>query len=259
MTDPAAQPVNLGDSKGACMRNLPVHLFVVTPLQLRDCRPGRRWLGVALCCLVGLSATHRLAAQPPGFPGFGRGFSTALFLVRAAEVRQELGLSQEQHELLNDLQEDLADQIRGVFSQPSTTPREPNDEMRERRAKVRELSRQTEELVRAVLEPAQNERLVQLVLQREGARAFDRAEFTAALKLTDEQREQIQKARAENRSPETRLQLDTEISKILTAEQRAEWSKRKGLPFDFPERLSNAGRWPGGRPGRPDDPPMADR
>lgn len=208
---------------------------------MRNCLLG-------LLVIVCLAGSGTLRAQPRQSPGSGRWFRMPLplYLMTALEVRQELALTQEQQELVNDLQADLQDQMEAL-TRPAPTQGGSEADQRTRRGKVEKLYRQGEELVRAVLEPSQNERLSQLVVQKDGPRAFNRPEFSAALKLTDEQQEQIKKLLKENMGATSRLQLQVTISKLLTPEQREQWSKLKGPPFEFPNGIPGLGRPGGGR------------
>ncbi len=128
-----------------------------------------------------LLVTSNVEAQQPGRgrgrgPFGGRGMPEGItFLVAVPEIQKELGLSSDQQELLDDLQADLRDQRRGLYSRGFGSPRGRDERFEELRKKIQEFNRHGDQLVKTVLEPKQAERLDQLELQRAGIRVRRRA------------------------------------------------------------------------------------
>ena len=219
------------------------------------------------CCLIVLLLIATVAdAQsrrgPRGRGPFGgRGVRGGLlFFVAIDEVRDELAITAEQRELLESLQTDLSDQRRGLFARRFAGPsgrEEPNDGSDDVQKRMETLGRQGDELVTAILEPNQTERLQQLRLRHEGVRALERDEIVKALGLSDSQLAKIRQMRdedqprgAENEGGDAterdrradRGQLESRIVAVLTNQQIENWEKMKGKEFEFPERVSRFGQ-----------------
>ncbi len=225
-------------------------------------------------CLAGLLAVvlalpaWAQRGRPGGFPGrFGGGMffrGGKLMLLRAEAVQKELKLTDEQKELLRDVGEELREKMRSL-----------RDVDREQRAaEMQKIFRTAEEMVDAILEPEQAERLNQIQLQATlrfaGAGVFLRPDVAKKLGLTDEQKEKIEQIVQETRidfrrmremSPEQRREFfrglrermrkarEEAISKvmaILTDEQKETWKKMLGAPFNVEELMRPFG-FPGGR------------
>ncbi len=206
----------------------------------------------------GLIAIYLLAvlspavdAQPPGRGGF-RGFfgGRGRLLVDLEEVRKELGVDEQQAELLDALQDDLAEQRR-VIHEENEGPRLADEaaqqlEMAARREKFAEFDRRSEALLAVVLEPDQASRLSELYLQREGIRAFDRPEVATKLELSDEQKLRLQKLREtlvetrQRRSSSDQQQKEFQekeqaaLRELLNEGQQTLWQQLQGKPFEFP-------------------------
>jgi hypothetical protein len=212
--------------------------------------------------LIATAADAQSWRGPRGRGPFGgRGAPGGLlFLVSVDAVQDELAVTAEQRELLESLQADLSDQRRGLFARRFAGPPEPGDR-NERSDEIQQgmekLNRQGDELVTAILEPNQTERLQQLRLQHEGVRAFERPEIVKDLGLSDSQlakirqmRDEVQPRGAENEVEDApaidrradRGQLESRILAVLTNQQIEDWEKMKGKEFEFPERVSRLGQ-----------------
>jgi hypothetical protein len=132
---------------------------------------------------------------------------------------------------------------------------------KDKRERFLELARDNEAKVEKILTRKQLDRLRQIALQRQGPRAFEDAEVTAALKLTARQREQIRTivfeaffagrgchpgregpAKGAEAGPSP---IEKIVTTVLTAEQQRKWEKLTGEPFKGP---------PPGPPQRPGPP-----
>jgi hypothetical protein len=207
----------------------------------------RRWI-IATCLLLAPLATA-LNAQPPGRSGFGGFFGgRGRLLIDLNEVRKELSIDDQQAELLDALQEDLAEQ-RLALREEDEGPRSADETVQRLRfkhliQKLTAFDRRSETLITVVLEPDQANRLAELYLQRDGLRAFERPEVATKLELSDEQKQRLQSLRetfVDNRprgsTPEQRSELRKKeqeaLRELLNEEQQTLWQQLLGKPFDF--------------------------
>ena len=190
-------------------------------------------------------------------------------LVTRFAVQRELRLRPGQQKLIFALQSDLHEKVREVLadiaasrsnqsnSAASRSNRNPHTfsgrlaRFGEVRKRIETINRTGDRLLAAVLEPKQYNRLKQLRLQSEGARAFERADFVKQLELTDDQNkaiDQLLKADDDNvddgpetgrESEQTRSRvrkLEFDVRNVLTEPQRRRWDELKGRPFRFRDR-----------------------
>jgi len=234
--------------------------------------------GVVLLALAGLvhGQDNRprigFGGQGPGFGGFGMGSAGLLAM---PEVQKELGITDEQKGLIDDMMADLREQGRNAFGNfnpqefQNLSQEERQKRMEEGRKRGEEMAKKTEEMVSMILEPKQVDRLQQLRYQQENVRAFNRDEVAKKLELSQEQRDKIRKlqeaARPQpgafpdfrNMSEDERGEFfrkmreqaektNTEILNVLTASQKETWAKMQGKKFEFPAFQGFGARRPGG-------------
>lgn len=212
-----------------------------------------------------------------GDRGFGmRGGSTSLLsLLRIHEVRKELKLDDTQQASVRSIE----DEVRGDQPRGRVNFRELSQEAREkyfaeRRARAQREAKAAKEKLPTILSEDQMKRLTEISLQVQGVRALSDPEFTARLKLTDEQKGQIQAARRES-SEESREKMrelfqgdfaegnrdgmrekfeairkeaDAKVLAVLTKEQQEQFEDMKGKSFDMPRGAFGFGQR-GGRGG----------
>ena len=225
-------------------------------------------LGTALLLATALLAQAQTQrgqqrGQRPGGQGRPGGFGTGVTtLLAMPEVQKELGVTDQQKGLIDDMLKDL----RGAGGRAGGTSRQDfqNLSQEERQKRIEELRKQGEErakkaedAAKLVLEPKQFERLIQLRLQREGTAALQRSDVSEKLGLTQDQKDKIRKIRDEargnrgtpgnrNASPEDRQKAAAEardrrekanaaILGVLTAKQKETWEQLQGKKFDFPQ------------------------
>ena len=111
-----------------------------------------------------------------GFGGFGGGFD--VFLLGSAEVQKELGVSDEQKGLIEDMMTDIRNQRQqggrqggaGGFQNFQNLSEEERRKLQEEgRKRMEEFNKKADEMINMVLEPKQTDRFTQLRLQRSGA------------------------------------------------------------------------------------------
>jgi hypothetical protein len=243
------------------LSGLVVLLAAATVAQAQDRRPGRGGFG---------------------FSGFGGGFgASSSQLLGTPEVQKELGVTDEQKGLIEDMVADIREKMREAFAGggfqdfQNLSQEERQKRREENRKKGEEIQKKADEMVSMILEQNQLDRLQQLKLQREGVNAFSRDEVAQKLNLSQEQRDKIRKIREEafpepgsggggqqnfqNMSDDERREfvtrmrergekMNTDILAVLTPDQKANWEKMQGKPFDFPQPqgFGGGGRRPGG-------------
>lgn len=217
---------------------------------------------------------------PGGFGGFGGG-GGLLGLLRVEEVRTEIEMAPDQEEAVGKIRSMGEDRPR--IERPDVADfRNPSEEdrkkMEEWMAKLRKQREETEAKVKEQLEevlfPEQMERLEQIEVQVMGIRALMDTRVAKELKLTDKQKEDLQKAsdssRDEMRSKMQEIfqsgdregirekmeaaqkEIEKKLLDVLTTEQKKDFDEMKGEPFEMP-RPQFGGRGgrggPGGGPG----------
>ncbi len=206
----------------------------------------RRWMAVSALTMALLIP---VMAQPPaGRPGgpFGGRFGGPMLmlgLLRNQQVQQELKLTDQQKQQLEQLGEQWREKMRGLRDLPPE----------ERRQKVEGMRAEVEKQLATILNEQQMKRLKQIALQVEGYAALERPEVADQVGLTKEQRQKIRdilrqaaekrrgafqqgqgdRQAAFQRMREIRQWVDGEIEKLLTAEQKKKWQELVGAPFKF--------------------------
>jgi hypothetical protein len=199
----------------------------------------------AVVAVVGVNSSA--FAQQRGRGGFDRGGAVSLLLIE--EVQNELKITAEQKEQLEALRGSRED--REAFQDLSRE---------ERQKRIAELTKKAEETVKTVLDAAQQKRLEELRIQREGAESLTRAEVAGKLGLEQAQKDKIkqivessdsasdfdfQNATDEERQKyfaevrERREKRNAELLAVLTEAQKETFQKLQGEKFTFPERRRN--------------------
>jgi hypothetical protein len=212
---------------------------------------------------------EKLVRDHPNVPEFQRGLSSIydgfglvlggrdLHLLSQKAVQADLKLTDDQVRKAGQ----LAEKRHEVFR------RGRNLSPEEWRGKFEELASQ-EKALTDLLEPQQSRRLHQIALQLRGADAFGDPVVVAALHLTSEQKNQIQKAQDEAHHPSGGHRFDPRpegvkkgeehprsvrerIVSVLTEEQKERWKELIGEPFKGeirPPRREGPGPPPQGPP-----------
>ncbi len=204
----------------------------------------RRWMvaGVLAMALL-LPAMAQPPAGRPGGPFGGRFIGPMLMvgLLRNPQVQQELKLTDQQKQQLEQMGQQWREKMRGLRDLPPE----------ERRQRVEAMRSEVEKQLSTILNDQQMKRLKQIALQVEGYAALGRPEIAEQVGLTKEQRQKVgdilrqaaEKRRevfqqgqgdrqaAFQRMREIRQWVDSEIEKLLTAEQKKKWQELIGAPF----------------------------
>lgn len=206
----------------------------------------QRWMAVTVLTMaVLIPAMAQPPAGRPGGPFGGRlgGPMLMVGLLRSPQVQQELKLTDQQKQQLEQLGEQWREKMRGLRDLPPE----------ERRQKGEGMRAEVEKQLATILNEQQMKRLKQIALQVEGYAALERPEIADQVGLTKEQRQKIRdilrqadekrreafqqgqgdRQAAFQRMREIRQWVDGEIEKLLTPEQKKKWQELVGAPFKF--------------------------
>ena len=223
----------------------------------RELRYATVVLVIAIATLVASSAQ---AQQGRRGGRWGRMFTIPkVALAQLEEVRDELKLSDEHQQKIEEFNDELAEGMRTAFQDAQGDFNKMREAMNKAQA---EASKKLDEL----LDPGQRKRLQEVYIQVNGAGALQDEAVAKALQLTDEQQEKLEEVREASRDEfmnaglrdlddEARAKKIEELTKsrdekalaVLTEEQRADFGEMKGEELKVD--LSNLPRF-GGRGNR---------
>lgn len=210
----------------------------------------------------------RMGGMMGGMMG-GGGMSS---LLRMKEVREELKIDEEQGKELDAFGKEMRDQMQAQM--PSRDGERPDpSKMQEMMAKMREsmaaFQKKTEAKLEDLLDPVQMERLMGLMVQRDGTRALSSTVIATRIGVSDAQKAsiaEVEKAAADEmqsmfgggppssdfREKMEKIGKDSESKKlaILTDKQKADMEALKGAKFEFPAPQWGVMGGPGGGRGR---------
>jgi hypothetical protein len=156
-----------------------------------------------------------------------------LSLLIHRSVRDDLQLSEDQKRQITELSELLGEQRRQLRQLPPLTEKHWRQEFEK-------LAQENRERVAKILQPEQAARLAQIRLQWRGPSAFKDPEIVDPLKLTKQQRDQIDEilkeswvgpGRHRHKLDESRKKAGERIQALLTADQRTKWEQMIGQPL----------------------------
>lgn len=188
-----------------------------------------------------------------------------LFLLQNDDVREELGLVDDQVEKLQAIRDKMREDAQAMFA----GIRDLNEDERrakfeEMRPKMEERQKEVQREMEQVLLPHQVKRLKQIGRQlrtRQGGGGVNPDTLADELKLTDEQKDRLREKAQEiekklrDKIAKIRKEAEDDLLSVLTPEQRAEWRDMVGEPFEMQFRGfgqggpggPGGGRGPGGQ------------
>lgn len=179
-------------------------------------------------------------------------------LLATPEVQAELALTSAQKERVAELEEEMHEQLRSMFSgvdfeeSGSLSEDELDKRFAGMRTKTEAAMKRLDEKLNKDLDAKQVERLNQLALQRDVIAALNRPDVVKQLHLTKDQvvklREMAGRGLPPFASPDVRQQSQTDAIAVLNDTQKKKWSDLTGKSFTFSERQFGGpgGRGPGG-------------
>jgi Spy/CpxP family protein refolding chaperone len=222
---------------------------------------------IAAVVCVALTITSAAVAQDQDGqrrgrgPGGGGGFGDfgGASLLRNEAVQKELELVDDQKAKLTKLGEgmraEFTEMFQGMRDLSSEERREKFASIREKMTNVRE---KLQKDIDGILLPHQRDRLAQIQFQSQNrgrgtSGALSSDSVAEKLGITKEQQEKIAKLGTEiqeemtKKIQELRLKAQEKLLEVLTPDQKAQWEKLAGEPFELPR--SQFGRRDGGREG----------
>ena len=189
-----------------------------------------------------------------------RGYSSGIALVSAAQIQEELGLSDKQREEIERLRVEVRRQMQEYAVRPANEfLNEGPEERRKFLDRRAEANRPAEESLARLLDDKQAKRFEQLKLHVQGARALTQKDAAEMINLGEDQRVAIQKIVTgadqtvrkmteayvtNNRMREERLEYlhkveevrqkaNTEALEVLSDDQITKWKQMLGERFEF--------------------------
>lgn len=218
----------------------------------------RRYTVAALAVVASLACATGASAQ-----GMMRGMGPmmGLGILRSDEAKAELKLTDEQVEKVGAMMEEMRSSMMERFQSLQDVPEDERQEKSQ--AMMRELGAEVKKELQGVLDKEQFARYEQISLQAMGVEAFTQPEVAERLKMTEEQKSKLEEAvsgmreqmmeifqgaqgdreGAMRKMTELRESTRKKVMDLMTAEQKAEWEKMIGKPFQMPA----FGGGPGGR------------
>jgi Spy/CpxP family protein refolding chaperone len=217
--------------------------------QMFEARIGRVLVTLGLSLVISSAAFAQRQGQGRGFGAFGGG-GGGIALLSRPEVQAELKLTDAQKTQVTDAMEKQRQGGRGNFQQlQNATPEERQKAMAERQAE------QTK-LVNSILNPDQQKRFKEISLQQQGLQALATPAVADELKLTADQKTQIQTvlqqrnetmrglfqqggnggdfAAVRDKMTAMNKDTDTKLAALLTDDQKSQWKAMLGTPFALP-------------------------
>ncbi|HEX5104022.1 MAG TPA: hypothetical protein VFV87_09445, partial [Pirellulaceae bacterium] len=235
---------------------------------------------IALVACIGVTAVA--TAQPgrgPGGGGFGfgggAGNNLGLDLLNDENVRNELGLVDDQVTKLREIGNSLREEAQAAFQDSGIDFRElfqlseeeRNAKLAPMREKMEKVAADAQKEIDQILLPQQRQRLKEIVVQsqirRQGtSAALSSGTLAEELNITEEQKEKLremqQKVEEELRKEIEQLRIESrdKILSVLTAEQQAKLKSMMGSPIEFQQfgGFGGGGGFGGRGPGGPGGP-----
>ena len=225
-----------------------------------------RLVAVAAIAVMAVSSFAQGGGGRGGFGQFGRGGfgmqdPNGVFLINRGDVQGEIKLTADQKSKLDALRQAQMDKLREAMQGGG-------GDQQDRMATFQKLQAENAKDTLAILTPEQKKRLKELAVQRMGNSAIANADMQKELGVTDEQKAKIKdlqdKQSTANAALREKMQnreidmqqfqesmrkntevMNTELGKIMTADQKAKLAAMGGAPFKFVEQERRGG----GRPG----------
>ncbi len=202
--------------------------------------------------------------------GAGGGDQVLIGLLRVEAVRQELAMDEVQLAGLRKMNEQ-APPVRPDFDWRNATPEQQSAFTEKMRTQANERAAEAKADLEQLLLPNQFERLEQIALQVQGARALVNPEVAEKLGLsgdvtakmskeietsTEKSREMVRAAMQDRnfdgireKTQAAQKELDEKLVSHLSSDQKAKYEEMKGPAFEMPEMAGAFGRGGPGGPG----------
>ncbi|MEX2286335.1 MAG: hypothetical protein WD648_04540 [Planctomycetaceae bacterium] len=211
-------------------------------------------VALGLAFVVTCVVVDTAEAQRGGARGRGRGPEDMVTLAANEQVQKELAVTDEQKPQITKIAEAYRDELRQLSSGSESLSREERAKQRTEQApKRQEIADKHEKELAGVLKEDQQKRLKEITIQVQGGRALLRPDVSAALKLSDEQKQKIKQvldsqmergakvfadAQGDREAltkklGELRKEIDTEAVAVLNKDQQTQFESMKGEKFEL--------------------------
>jgi hypothetical protein len=205
-------------------------------------------LAVAAAALLSNSAWGQFFLAPGG-----RGSGPSQLVLRD-DVQKELRLTAEQKKKAEAVNQRIREELQGEFAKLATLDGRERD--RKKMELAKRITKKSTTALEEILRPAQMKRLKELALQHAGVQGLRNADVEAALKLTDDQKEKIQKTmqaaiaelrylfehtegayeESQKEAVAVRIHCYEKAMTFLTEDQKKIWKELQGAPFEVKTR-----------------------
>jgi hypothetical protein len=181
-------------------------------------------------------------------PG-GRGSGPSQLVLRE-DVQKELKLTDEQKKKVASVNDKIRAELQNEFQKMAGLDGRERD--RKKMELAKRITKKSTTSMEEILSPAQMKRLREIALQHAGVQGLKNPEVEDALKLTEDQKEKIQKVmqgaiadlrflfehtegayeESQKKAVEVRNQCYAKAMTVLTDEQKKIWKDLQGVPFE---------------------------
>ncbi|HUY31282.1 MAG TPA: hypothetical protein VMV69_00770 [Pirellulales bacterium] len=206
----------------------------------------------ALAAMSWLGAETHAQGRGRGFGGFGGAEGIRMRLLGIDKVREALNLSDEQKPELTKVTTTYREEMQGFFGGLQNLSQE---ERAKKFAEIDEKTKANWEKCEKILTSEQVERVKQISRQARGANALDDEDVKLALKLSDDQKKQLETIReaagqemraafqqaagdrdaARKKATEIRKSAGEKALAVLSDEQKNEFKNLQGEKIELPE------------------------
>lgn len=211
-------------------------------------------LALATIAVAQAQEQNRQQGRRGGFGFGGRDSMGKVGLLQVPQVREELKLSAEQQQKLEERLRQMNEDLRALV--PEGTPREEYFQvMQQKQDEVRQISSAADKDVDQILNKEQLERLKGISIQVVGVALLASDELASELNLKPEQKDQIKQVveagqretletlraareqgnfeQVREKMQKVREDMQQKGLAVLTAEQKQKWEQLKGQPFEL--------------------------
>jgi hypothetical protein len=173
------------------------------------------------------------------------GSDSPILLIHAVAIQKELDLSNQQKAAVKQTLVDLGHDLHEINQPIGNAGRGATTEIRFMQERMNEVEEPHRKRLNDLLTPDQRNRMQEIILQVEGARALGRKDIAAKLGLADDQKQKLKDIFEHTMNDKLSLGLrpsrgadNRQATEVLTTAQQEQFEKLKGKPVDFePDKL----------------------
>lgn len=175
------------------------------------------------------------------------GGDSPILLIQAVVIQKELDLSNQQKAAVKQILVDYGRDLHQLNKPIGNAGKGVTLEIRFMQERINEMGEPHRKRLNDSLTPDQRNRMQEIILQVEGARALRRKDIAAKLALTDDQKQKLDDIFEHTMNDKPALGLlrpsrgadNRQATEVLTLAQKEQFEKLKGKPVDFePDKLN---------------------